>query len=178
MPPNAVCQFSRVSKDAYYMVKTYITRTFSILHLLMRFFGWDGAFVFWQLMASTGALISGSSALQFFDRTYYPEADLDVYLEERRVLEVANWLLTQGYFYVPRIEDVALTLAQVINHYSMFEPPTRDAMLPLSPHSYSGATMVLTFENAMRRKKVQLITADFCPLQLILRFHSSKFSCF
>lgn len=156
------------------MVEDYIARRFSIVQLLMRFFGWDGAYYFWNLMAITGMLISGSTALQFFDRSYYPEADLDVYIDEQNVLDVANWLLTQGYFYVPRQQDVSLTLVQVVNHRAMFVPPVRDSFFPLSTHSYSGATMVLTFENAARQKKVQLIAADVCPLQLIIRFHSSE----
>ncbi|KAI0681875.1 hypothetical protein C8T65DRAFT_690547, partial [Cerioporus squamosus] len=52
---------------------------------------------FRSLQARTGTLVSGSTALQFFKRTVWPESDLDLYVHMRHRREVAQWLLDEGY---------------------------------------------------------------------------------
>ncbi|KAF9244263.1 hypothetical protein BU15DRAFT_86164 [Melanogaster broomeanus] len=55
------------------------------------------------LTFKTSTLISGSNALQFLDRTFYPESDLDIYTHPGHAFEVANFLVeSEGYHFVPR----------------------------------------------------------------------------
>ena len=46
-------------------------------------------------------LISGSIALQFFERMFYPESDLDIYVEIRYYKVIVSWLIGIGYIYEP-----------------------------------------------------------------------------
>ena len=48
------------------------------MKLLSRYFHHPETFR--HLQATTGTVISGSSALQFFDRSYYAKSDLDLYV--------------------------------------------------------------------------------------------------
>lgn len=176
LSPDSIYVFSRVCKDALDMVREYIRRRFSILNLLSCYFNWNDAMIFRALMASTGMLISGSTALQFFDRTVYTESDLDLYLDNGAVTEVSNWLISVGYRYVPSNEHITLSLSEMVARHSNYEPTISDAVIPMTSHSYLGCSMILDFVNDGRKRKIQLVTADVCPAQLIIGFHSSKFS--
>ena len=68
----------RACRRLHMSVEDYISRRFSIVKLLSRYFQHPSAFR--NLQAVTGTVISGSSALQFFDRSYYPKSDLDLYV--------------------------------------------------------------------------------------------------
>ena len=52
---------------------------------------------FREMMHITGAIISGSSALQVFARVHYDESDLDLYVESSRSLMVSSCLINLGY---------------------------------------------------------------------------------
>jgi hypothetical protein len=67
-----------VSRAMHDNFKSYVRRTININRILKRFFPEPD--VFRVLQRQTGTLISGSQALQFFDRTFYPESDLDLFL--------------------------------------------------------------------------------------------------
>lgn len=58
---------------------------------------------------STNALISGSFALQFFERVTWPESDLDILVEEGDGLEEMKKYLTgsEGYTKVPQPESTS-----------------------------------------------------------------------
>lgn len=55
---------------------------------------------FRQLQASAGILISGSTAVQFFQQESYPDSDLNLYVEHDHHVEFIRWLLEIGYGYV------------------------------------------------------------------------------
>jgi hypothetical protein len=59
-------------------VKDYFARAFNIEKRLSRYF--DDPKSFRKLQAETLTVISGSTALQFFQRNFYPESDLDLYV--------------------------------------------------------------------------------------------------
>ena len=68
------------------IVRIYIQNTFTVEKVLDKFFPpYQSNFLlpaeFRQVQASSGAIISGSTAVQFFARTRYPESDLDVYVD-------------------------------------------------------------------------------------------------
>ncbi|KAG8819209.1 hypothetical protein FRC19_010028, partial [Serendipita sp. 401] len=62
---------------------------------------------FRSIQAETGTLISGSQALQFFDRAHYLDSDLDLYVSCRHTLTVGLFLLSIGYRFEPTARQLA-----------------------------------------------------------------------
>ena len=75
-------------------VQDYISRRFNITELLSRYFHHSETFRHLQ------AVISGSSALQFLDRSCYPKSDLDLYVPLAWRAKVGQYLLKEGYTFV------------------------------------------------------------------------------
>ncbi len=94
-------RYSRTCKTAYYMVQDYMKRAFRVDRLLSRYFSPAEITHFRELQFVTGALISGSTALQFLDRDTYPDSDLDVYVQYRFIRLLTEWLVEIGYKYKP-----------------------------------------------------------------------------
>jgi hypothetical protein len=157
-------------------------RSFQLHRLLERYFTPSQILRFRELQCATGMFISGSSALQFFDRTVYPESDLDLYLEHRFSHAVAYWLLEIGYKYAPLPESSnAASLEQAFKS----NPPTREHVPDLFSgdfffdgpgRDYFKAPFVFNFEKQSPYRKIQLITSLQCPLHRVLKYHSSKTS--
>ncbi|KAJ7635068.1 hypothetical protein FB45DRAFT_1142917 [Roridomyces roridus] len=121
---------------------------FNPMRLLCPFFG-DPTQVerFQQIQAETQILISGSIALQYFDRTTYPESDLDPY--------------AYGKFAVRSHCDVYKQLAAPI----VAKPKLSNYPMP------NDIADVLDFTKW--DKKIQLILAKSTPIEVILDFHST-----
>ena len=102
LTPLEILLFSRTCRPFYNIVCSYIKRVFNIDRILSRFFADPVAFR--ALQARTGTLISGSSALQFFARTFYPESDLDLYIHSNWLPDVVEWMVQEGYVFVPAEE--------------------------------------------------------------------------
>uniref|UniRef100_A0A5K1K394 Cell surface hydrophobicity-associated protein n=1 Tax=Ganoderma boninense TaxID=34458 RepID=A0A5K1K394_9APHY len=113
-------RLSSTCRTAHASIQAYIRSAFNIDRLLSRFFppATPGcsttcalehthteeharARAFRSLQAATGTLVSGSAALQFFDRQVWPESDLDLYAYARHRREVGRWLIAEGYRYKP-----------------------------------------------------------------------------
>jgi hypothetical protein len=97
--PVSIFRFARVSKRAYFATQSYIRHTYNINQHLSRFF--PDPIAFRSLQARSATLISGSNALQFFDRTFYPESDLDLYVYRRFSSEIGKFLFQAGYEFKP-----------------------------------------------------------------------------
>jgi len=127
-------------------------------------------------------LISGSSALQFFDGTVYPESDLGVYVELGRVELLAMFLFEKGYVFVPVMdqpEDWEQAFFQALEtRSSMTDTQHQINMMQLFPQweGYAGNGMAAVFNFAKRGeewKHIQVVTCRHTPLEVILHFHSS-----
>lgn len=159
--PASFLRLSRTCRSANAAVKYYMGR---IDKLLSRFF--TSPLAFRQLQGRTGTLVYGSAALQFFDRSYYPDGDLDVYASLRYRFEAAKFLFREGYRYIPeRDQDPDFRGAASTNRLRVDEfYPTNE---------------VLTVLRFMKRKdngnsvRTQLIVARNSPIGTILGFHSS-----
>ncbi|KAF9077793.1 hypothetical protein BDP27DRAFT_1357189 [Rhodocollybia butyracea] len=78
---------------------TFLNNAMDIRHTMNRFFRSPMEYgEFQDLQAYTGALVSGSIALQYFSREEY-ESDLDVFCELSKCVELAQWLQRIGYEY-------------------------------------------------------------------------------
>ncbi|KAI0638623.1 hypothetical protein C8Q77DRAFT_1215387 [Trametes polyzona] len=98
------------------------------------------------LRSRTGTLISGSCALQFFDRTVYPESDLDLYVHMQHRREVGRWLIEEGYTYAP-----------MPFQHPVFEAAVVYGMSPRDEGIYSipGVSAVFTFTKPRPRQRSQ-----------------------
>lgn len=122
------------------------------------------------MQAQTGAVISGSLALQFFERTRYEGSDMDLYVEHWHAEQVLEFLLHAGYTYTPQTHQLSDCMAELnrvdANHGSEFE-------------NYPGAGIISALFNFMKgERKIQIMTAcsRSSVFGMILRFHSSEFA--
>ncbi|KZP15443.1 hypothetical protein FIBSPDRAFT_81987 [Athelia psychrophila] len=83
------CHLARRAADVY------TARAYDMDRALLGFFGDPAGFRWMQ--ADTGTLISGSFAVQYFERAFYPEADMDLYAHPGFALAVGEWLHSDGY---------------------------------------------------------------------------------
>jgi hypothetical protein len=154
-------------------VNSYYKTAFDIKKRLSRFFSSDEILHFRHWQASTGLLISGSTALQFFDRTEYPDSDLDIYIEQKYALPVANWLQRIGYTFVPRKQqDPDLQEAFDETPLGLHKGAN---IFPSEEIGYFGRGVggVFNFHKYHPERKIQLITSLHSPMEIILNFHSS-----
>ncbi|KJA24232.1 hypothetical protein HYPSUDRAFT_86192 [Hypholoma sublateritium FD-334 SS-4] len=184
LTPADMLKYSWTCKTAHSTVQSYMRRAFSVDKLLSRYFKPLDIDQFRQLQCQTGTLISGSTALQLFDRAVYPESDLDLYVEYRFTRTIAAWLLHIGYTYAPRPESENIQTIEV-NAFRDY-PPNR-LNIPENPsddiffrtfgdafENYEGSSAVFNFEKRSPYRKIQLITSMQPPLRTILSFH---FTC-
>lgn len=137
---------------------------YSIERIISRFF--DDPLDFRKLQARTSTIISGSSALQFFDRSFYPSSDLDLYAHRRYRREIGRWLLRQGYVFRPNKRQA---------------PDFESAIVKLQTYYVGRGRIfgtVFTFTKSNRvddtNLKVQIIVASKTPMHCILNFHSCE----
>ncbi|KAK7686688.1 hypothetical protein QCA50_010288 [Cerrena zonata] len=147
-------------------VRSYMRRAFNINRRLSRYF--PDPIAFRYLQACTGMLISGSTALQFFDRTFYPESDLDLYVAMPWGSNIGHFVLGHGYQFMPtpvqpRDFDAAISHPRVTTAGARYG-------------NFKGIAGVFTFEKGQpggRKLKVQIMVAVRSPMEIILQFHST-----
>ncbi|KAJ3831019.1 hypothetical protein F5878DRAFT_123942, partial [Lentinula raphanica] len=96
----------RTCHTANIYVADFHRRAYNISHILLPYLNDVEIKEFRGIQASTGMVISGSSALQFFNRETYDtehhHPDLDTYCLLGKCDVVGRWLLSTGYEYHPR----------------------------------------------------------------------------
>ena len=176
--PCSLIRLALTCRAAYLAVAEFKTRAFDINHHFSRYF--SDPIAFRSLQARTNTLVSGSNALQFLDRTFYPESDLDLYTHPGHSFEVAQFLVeAEGYDYTPR-ETQGQDWKVVIDRNW---DGTQLRVLPSSTHAYPipGIKAVWTFKKTgidqdQESSTVQIIEARSSPIECILEFHSSTSS--
>ena len=165
--PATLLRLARTCQLTYASSKAYMRRAFKIDRLLLPYF--PSPLAFRQLQARTGTLISGSTALQFFERVQYPDSDLDLYVFPKFRKDVERFMRQEGYA-VSSIRNKNPDLYQDAAEYDEFE----DCL-----YEMRAVLAVITFEKKLEGredKKVQVIVTQRCPMEAILDFHSSKLS--
>ncbi|KAI0046322.1 hypothetical protein FA95DRAFT_1494222 [Auriscalpium vulgare] len=170
--PGTLFRLARTCKTACVSVKSFIARAYNINKHISRYFA--DALGFRALQARTSTLISGSSALQFLDRTYYPGSDLDIYTPLYRVRDVADWLRAAGYVYRPNSFQSASFDA------TLLRLQTRQIQLEVNHYSrMRGVAGVFNFwkpapdGSPEEMLKVQIMAATRSPAEAILNYHST-----
>ncbi|TFK63310.1 hypothetical protein BDN72DRAFT_964018 [Pluteus cervinus] len=177
-------RFSQTDKFNYASVSDYSTYAFSITKTLGHYFTPDQITAFRILQAQTGAIISGSTALQFFDRTYYPESDLDLYVTDEDAEPLIDWIMGIGYNPQAPInrpgKDEPQSKCTAKGHIEScqcsvtigtFTDPKFAEYGPLASEIVGVYTFLKTFGG--RERKVQVVTAIDSPCEVMLRFHST-----
>lgn len=187
----------RTSKLARAALAEYSTRAYNINRHLLNFF--NNPLSFRSLQARTGTVISGSNALQFLDRTYYPDADIDVYVHPGHALDVGKWLMSEeeGYTFVPQNNQrLGSTFEENVGQWDPFVRrfnEEADQMFGPRGNLYrmAGIAQVYSFEKMVKGREdmmdvegarapeeirtVQIIETKQSPFQSIMGFHSSSY---
>ena len=168
-----ILRLMRTSKAFEVMARDFLRRAYNVHKPLRRFF--QDPIAFRLMQYETGTVVSGSFALQFFVRSYYPTADLDLYVTHSGAEKVGSWLQGNGYTYVPAIKK---RRGKVLKQPRSFKDAISSLDLAWVPDEFycKGVMGVLNFEGVVggNRRKVQLIMTDLCPIRTILNFYSSK----
>lgn len=186
---QSLFRLRRTCKTAKCAIDDYVSRAYDINHFLSRFF--EDPSSFRDLQALTDAVISGSAALQFLDRTEYIGSDLDIYVTKEHVLTVCNWLMDSSErryrFYVPpgqaqmpllaAIQDIELRSRTVEGMAQM--RCIDDSASDQNIYNENKIWAVLDFvsRDAVKQGEplqVQVIVTMHSPAASILNFHSSK----
>lgn len=177
-------RFKHLSRQARDAVNTFNRRAHNVNKHLKLFFG-DNYLSFRSLQARTGTLISGSVPLQILDQSIYPGSDLDIYVDLKHALEVAQWIDGMGYTFVPSMDQLPfyedIVSARLMSlgrppHGSKLSPSMLERKSAARTYGFKSLGFVLSFTKTMAdgaKRKVQVIAARESPMEVILNFHSS-----
>ena len=110
----------------------------------------------------TGTLISGCTALQFFNRIIYNNSDLDLYVHHKSASIIAYWLQSIGYSFIPNKTSQIQTLEMALNK----QP---------SSERYTYTVIVLDFMKT-NHPPIHVIASKGPALEMVLDFEHSE-SC-
>ena len=164
----SLARMACVSRDVRAATLDFTARAYNLDRRLARFFGDPAAFR--ALMARTRVVISGSFALQFLDRSFYPESDLDLYVPMPWRLYLGRFLLENGYRFIPYRRP---------RQHPDFESAANERRVVASRGRYrtmKGIAGVFTFKKTScdgQELKVQVMVAVRSTLEVILNYHSS-----
>ena len=179
--PAMMLRLSRTCRLAQAATKDYMDRAFDINRHLKRFFNYPLSFR--VLQARTQAVVSGSSALQFMGRLYYPISDLDIFVANRNAQEVCDWVVYQGgkgYRFTPTAGQTAKgivdvpTALEIHNHRDAWRDEPGGETHEWNFYSIQNKRAVLNFKSEDDELCVQVIVTHNTPMECILSFHSSK----
>lgn len=176
LSPVALIRYSQVNKTTKQIAESYIQREFTVNRVLSRYFTPVEVLCLHYLQSTTQMFISGSTALQFFDRTNYPQSDLDLYVEHKFRVNVVTWLMAIGYKFQPRKGYSSLE-EQLAFSWSDTDPSVSASNPFFESRSNGyfgrGVANVYNFFKYNPERKIQLITSNHSPLEVVLNFHSS-----
>jgi len=197
-----IFRYSRTCKDVHHIVSSYMLRKHKLETVLGKYFTDHQILHFRHLQATTGMIISGSTALQFFERVSYPESDLDLYVEHRYRHPIALWLASIGYRYVPARKKVGSEHQDPdgVDFASATQPTLEENLatnvLPFPQYpirygqhpeiffrtfgraGYLNASSILNFEKCDefdQHRTIQLISSPRSPVEMIFNFHSCTY---
>ncbi|RDB21204.1 hypothetical protein Hypma_011908 [Hypsizygus marmoreus] len=167
LDPVDFARFSSVCRPIHEDAMSFRSRAFNINKHLAPYFLQAETEAFRRLQASTGMLISGTSALEFFLRSCFnvPLQELEVFVEHSFALQVGRWLITIGYEFIPA--------GPQNDEFKMAYTEASGPQGVRSYRSFKYATAVFRFFSFRTGKNVQLIAACSSPLQVILNMSST-----
>ena len=91
----SLIKLSKTSKALRRVFLCYAQATWDPARRYRRWFGNVGEFR--RLLRKSNAVISGSFALQFFDRSFYADSDMDIFTRIAGVSTLCDFLISEGY---------------------------------------------------------------------------------
>ncbi|KAH6911171.1 hypothetical protein BKA70DRAFT_1146507 [Coprinopsis sp. MPI-PUGE-AT-0042] len=163
--PGDAIRLGKTCRSATQAYHNFISRAYNIDKLYRRWF--KDTTGFRRLQAKTGTLVSGSTAVQYFDRTFYESSDIDIYTFRKEAVEVAEWIVGEGYVYqaIGAFPDYESHIEQLKNECSDEEWPPEE--------TYVNGGMCTVMEFKKNGAVVQLIVTRNCPFHAITMFHST-----
>ncbi|KAJ7740131.1 hypothetical protein B0H16DRAFT_1424300 [Mycena metata] len=159
MDARELFAFAQTCRLIYCLVKE---TSFSLPRLLSPFFGHATEVDrFRQMQLQSGTLISGSIALQFFNRLKWPGSDLDLYVHRPTAGLAVHFIVSNGYTFDPRKSQNEDVFAQLV------------ASVADKPPSYLGRGIADVLDFYKGGQKIQLIIATSTPMEVIISFHST-----
>lgn len=173
LSPRSLVWLALTCRAAYLAVADFKSRAYNVNRHFSRYF--TDPIAFRSLQAKTNTLVSGSDALQFLDRTFYPESDLDIYTHPGHSFEVAQFLVeAQGYQFAPRGTQEEEWKDEITDDWD--GTVRRISRGRNEGYPLEGINGVWTFKKTGTKEetlKVQIIEASSSPVEAILDFHSS-----
>ncbi|KAL5514377.1 hypothetical protein ACEPAG_2465 [Sanghuangporus baumii] len=176
--PATVLRLGRTCRLAHFAMRDYMDRVFDINKHLKRFFSYPLSFRVMQ--AQTGAIVSGSSALQFMGRMVYPQSDLDIFVAIRNAQEVCDWIVYhggKGYRFTPTDRQVARGILDVATALEIHGCNDQYEHNPIATEDWNfyckNKRAVLNFMSEDDERCVQVIVTHNTPMECVLSFHST-----
>ncbi|KAJ3764368.1 hypothetical protein EV360DRAFT_31619 [Lentinula raphanica] len=180
MGHNELDLLSETCSTALDAVRRFRASAMKVENVLLRFFkDIEEIGVFQYMQGTTGTIISGSVALQFFKRTTYEDSDLDTYCLVSKCLEMGEWYEHIGYMFKPAVTQEA-TYKEDYERVIKSEGASRRNMGTNEGDDIRGATQyrsidiaeVWNFERSDGRR-IQLVATRILPEATVLGFHST-----
>jgi len=177
-----ILSLGAVSRGGYSACQEYLTTAWSFHRFFRKWF--DDTKGLRNVLRLTGAVISGSQALQFFERTQYPNSDLDIFLQSNKLQILVQWLLQSGYeFSSQRNYGFTLTpTGDIIPNARNIPPYPGEGefnVYNFTRNTLSSSPSCSTCSENNEEQLVQLIVTNGDPMEHILtHFHSSTCSYF
>ncbi|KAJ3964956.1 hypothetical protein EV361DRAFT_811430 [Lentinula raphanica] len=177
---NELDSLSQTCVTAYNAVAFFRKSAMKIEHVLLRFFkNKEEIGMFQYMQGTTGTIISGSVALQFFTRTLYDNSDLDTYCILKKCITIGKWYELVGYQFVPVKNqhhrfDVDYDRVLEGGHFTRINQEGNEG------DDIQGAAEYLSIDIAevwnFARKDgahIQLVATRIIPEAIVLGFHST-----
>ncbi|KAF5338107.1 hypothetical protein D9758_015365 [Tetrapyrgos nigripes] len=152
--------------------------------VLRRYFSETDIWRLRVLQYEYGILIGGSTALQFFDLSSYPDSDLDLYVNRSKVKPLLLFIDEAGYTFQPTRKQSSASTRSLTEALAALErsleagrepwdvdDPSLDD-LELAGYIASGIDGIFNFVNK-GGEKIQVITTPGNPVSVILKYHST-----
>lgn len=147
-------------------VEDYNDGNYNLQRTLAKFFTDEQYHRFRLIQRDDDIIISGSTAIEFFDMTSFEGSDLDLYVYEECALTLVRFLQDIGYEFRAfpgmnvNVED-ALMEARHLTTINLYE--------------LAGICGIFTFINDSSKAQIQVMTTHPHPVDIVLRFHSSEY---
>ncbi|KAH8801874.1 hypothetical protein DL96DRAFT_1475866 [Flagelloscypha sp. PMI_526] len=166
--------FRQVSKAGLSMVDEYTGRHFTTDRVFSPFFTPEQTIDLRKIQAKFSVVVSGSAAVQFFDRVKYRHSDLDLYVDLEAMRPLASFIESAGYVFKNNVsQNPSLKTALAV--LSDRNPPGYFGGHPA--YNNPGIREVFSFEEELspggETRHVQMIVSKGPVMAAIFEFHST-----
>ncbi|KAJ4472851.1 hypothetical protein C8J55DRAFT_563092 [Lentinula edodes] len=175
LTPVGLDSLSRTSHDFREATRVYKDRVLSVKSAYRGIFD-DNTELgdFQDLQGRCGLLVSGSTALSFFNHCSYA-GDLDTYCQFERSMMVGEWFLSHGFAFAPSFGQANDYFVDVERVRTLRRDTPQAVALQVDSdiREYKLNNIAVVWNFKRRLLKAQLMATIGSPLETILSFHST-----